>query len=112
MDFMDELKKSGIVPGLGSIKELCRRLGNPQDAFPCIHIAGTNGKGSVLAYLSTVYKTAGYRVGAFSSPAVFNPRETIRVERASWDAVIIKTQKRGFYQILRNKLIQNGGGRD
>ena len=39
-------------------------------------------------------------------------RETIRVERASWDAVIIKTQKRGFYQILRNKLIQNGGGRD
>lgn len=80
LDFMDELKKSGIVPGLGSIKELCRRLGNLQDAFPCIHIAGTNGKGSVLAYLSTVYKTAGYRVGAFSSPAVFNPRETIRVD--------------------------------
>lgn len=80
MDFMDELKKSGIVPGLGSIKELCRRLGNPQDAFPCIHIAGTNGKGSVLAYLSTVYKTAGYRVGAFSSPAVFKSRETIRVD--------------------------------
>ena len=80
MDFMDELKKSGIVPGLSSIKELCRRLGNPQDAFPCIHIAGTNGKGSVLAYLSTVYKTAGYRVGAFSSPAVFKSRETIRVD--------------------------------
>lgn len=80
LDFMDELKKSGIVPGLGSIKELCRRLGNPQDAFPCIHIAGTNGKGSVLAYLSTVYKTAGYRVGAFSSPAVFKSRETIRVD--------------------------------
>ena len=79
LDFMDELKKSGIVPGLGSIKELCRRLGNPQDAFPCIHIAGTNGKGSVLAYLSSVYKTAGYRVGAFSSPAVFKSRETIRV---------------------------------
>ena len=79
LDFMEELKKSGIVPGLGSIKELCRRLGNPQDAFPCIHIAGTNGKGSVLAYLSSVYKTAGYRVGTFSSPAVFNPRETIRV---------------------------------
>lgn len=80
LDFMDELKKSGIVPGLSSIKELCRRLGNPQDAFPCIHIAGTNGKGSVLAYLSTVYKTAGYRVGAFSSPAVFKSRETIRVD--------------------------------
>ena len=80
LDFMDELKTSGIVPGLGSIKELCRRLGNPQDAFPCIHIAGTNGKGSVLAYLSTVYKTAGYRVGAFSSPAVFKSRETIRVD--------------------------------
>ncbi len=80
LDFMDELKKSGIVPGLGSIKELCGRLGNPQDAFPCIHIAGTNGKGSVLAYLSSVYKTAGYRVGAFSSPAVFKPQETIRVD--------------------------------
>ena len=80
LDFMEELKKSGIVPGLGSIKELCRRLGNPQDAFPCIHIAGTNGKGSVLAYLSSVYKTAGYRVGAFSSPAVFKSQETIRVD--------------------------------
>lgn len=79
LDFMEELKQSGIVPGLGSIKELCRRLCNPQDAFPCIHIAGTNGKGSVAAYLSSIYKEAGYRVGTFSSPAVFKPQETIRI---------------------------------
>ncbi|MGN1203505.1 MAG: bifunctional folylpolyglutamate synthase/dihydrofolate synthase [Lachnospiraceae bacterium] len=77
--FMESLKKSGIVPGLNSIRMLCKKLGDPQDKLQFIHIAGTNGKGSVLAYLSTIYRKAGYCVGTFSSPAVFSYYETIRV---------------------------------
>src|SRR5699024_1605350 len=54
--YLTEVTKYGSVPGLDSIRELMRRLGNPQDKLKFIHIAGTNGKGSVLAYLSTILK--------------------------------------------------------
>lgn len=54
--------------GLTTMTELLKRLGNPQDDLKFVHIAGTNGKGSVLAYLSTVLKEAGYKVGRYISP--------------------------------------------
>lgn len=79
LEYIDSLKAYGIVPGLDSIKELCRRLGNPQDALRFVHIAGTNGKGSTLAYVSTVLKCAGYRVGRYISPTIFEYRERIQV---------------------------------
>lgn len=79
MEYVELLGTHGISPGLGSIRELCRRLGNPQDELKFVHIAGTNGKGSVLAYVSTILKCAGYRVGQYSSPAVFEYREKIQV---------------------------------
>ena len=63
MNYMDEISSYGIVPGLDSIRELCRRIGDPQNRLRFIHIAGTNGKGSVLAYVSTICTEAGYRVG-------------------------------------------------
>ena len=62
MEFIESAGKYGIVPGLDSIRELCRRLGNPQDALKFVHIAGTNGKGSVSAYISTVLTACGYRL--------------------------------------------------
>lgn len=69
----------GLRPGLDCIREMLGRLGNPQDDLKFIHIAGTNGKGSVLAYISTVLKEAGYRVGRYSSPAISSYREQIQV---------------------------------
>ena len=63
--YLTEVTRYGSVPGLDSIRELMRRLGNPQDKLKFIHIAGTNGKGSVLAYLSTILKKAGYRTVAW-----------------------------------------------
>ena len=48
MEYMEKVGTYGIVPGLDSIRELCRRLGNPQDELKFVHIAGTNGKGSTL----------------------------------------------------------------
>ncbi|MBR1702417.1 MAG: bifunctional folylpolyglutamate synthase/dihydrofolate synthase [Lachnospiraceae bacterium] len=79
MEYIESLQFCGIVPGLDSIRELCRRLGNPQDTLKFVHIAGTNGKGSVLAYISTVLKVAGYRVGRYISPTIFEYRERIQV---------------------------------
>lgn len=75
LEYIESIQSYGIVPGLDSITELCRRLGDPQDQLKFIHIAGTNGKGSVLAYLSTILKEAGYTVGRYSSPAVLEYRE-------------------------------------
>ena len=57
-----ELKK-GIVLGLENMRELMRRLGDPQDELKYVHVAGTNGKGSVIAYLYSALSGADYRVG-------------------------------------------------
>lgn len=80
LDFIEKITGLGIVPGLDSIKELCRELGNPQDALKFIHIAGTNGKGSTLAFISTILQAAGYRVGRYVSPTIFEYRERIQVD--------------------------------
>lgn len=79
LDYIRSIQSYGIVPGLESITELCRRLGNPQDRLKFVHIAGTNGKGSTLAYISTVLACAGYRVGRYISPVIFDYRERIQV---------------------------------
>ena len=79
MDYIEEMSELGSVPGLESTTKLCRRLGNPQDALFFVHIAGTNGKGSVLAFVYSILKNAGYRVGHYSSPAVYAYREKIQV---------------------------------
>lgn len=67
------------APGLGRIRELLRRLGDPQRALRFIHAAGTNGKGSVCACLASVLEAAGYRVGLNTSPHLERFHERIRV---------------------------------
>lgn len=79
MEYMEELKQYGTVMGLDTMRELCARLADPQDRLQFVHIAGTNGKGSVLAYVSTVLQTAGYRVGRYISPAVTDYRERFQI---------------------------------
>lgn len=79
IEYIENYKGLGIVPGLDSIRELCRRLGDPQKELKFVHIAGTNGKGSVSAYVATVLKCAGYRVGRYISPTIFQYRERIQV---------------------------------
>ena len=78
-EFIDKLGTYGSVLGLDLVRELLRRLGNPQDKCKVIHIAGTNGKGSVLAYVSTVLYKAGYRVGRYLSPVIHEYREKIQI---------------------------------
>lgn len=65
-------------PGLDRIRTLLDALGNPQNAFRCIHVAGTNGKGSVCAMLDSILRSAGYRVGLFTSPYIRRFHERIQ----------------------------------
>lgn len=77
--FIDDTARYGAVLGLDTVTELLARLGNPQDELKFVHIAGTNGKGSTLAYISTILKEAGFRVGRYISPTIFDYRERIQV---------------------------------
>ena len=78
--YLDHVSKYGSVLGLDNMRELLGRLGNPQNDLKFIHISGTNGKGSVLAYLSTILSGAGYRTGRYLSPTLFSYREKIQVD--------------------------------
>ena len=66
-------------PGLERITDFCRKLGNPQRSYFVIHIAGTNGKGSVSNMLASVLQQACYQVGLYTSPHLTDFRERIRV---------------------------------
>ena len=69
----------GSRPGLDRMRILLDRLGNPQDRLKFIHIAGTNGKGSVCAMLSSALVAAGYKTGLFISPYITDFRERIQI---------------------------------
>ena len=78
--YLDGVSKYGSVLGLDSIKGLLEELGNPQKDLTFIHIAGTNGKGSILAYLSTILTQAGYRTGRYLSPTVMEYLERFQID--------------------------------
>ena len=79
IEYIEECGKSGIVPGLDSIRELLRRLGNPQDKLRFIHIAGTNGKGSTRATLSSILRESRIKVGMYISPTICDYLERFRI---------------------------------
>ena len=68
-------RKKGSKLGLKNIKELLRKINNPEKDLKCIHVAGTNGKGSVCAMISSVLQEAGYKVGMYTSPHLSDFRE-------------------------------------
>ena len=86
MDYMEarailsDLPFLEVKPGLERINRLLELLGRPERDLPAIHIAGTNGKGSVAAMLSSILLSAGYRVGRFTSPELVDFRDRITVD--------------------------------
>lgn len=77
---LERYAKFGSVLGLERMEKLMDSFGNPQENLKCIHIAGTNGKGSVSAYIYEVLMAAGYSVGLFTSPYILNFNERIQVD--------------------------------
>ena len=72
-------QRFGVNLGLTRINRLLADLDNPQEQVPIIHVAGTNGKGSVCAYLSSILTEAGYRVGRYTSPHLVHWTERINL---------------------------------
>ena len=79
LEKIHSLDKFGSRPGLERIKRFLDILGNPQDDLKFVHVAGTNGKGSVCALVSSVLTEAGYKTGLFISPFIVNFRERIQI---------------------------------
>lgn len=78
-EYIKKASQYGIVPGLDNISKLCISLGNPQNELDIIHIAGTNGKGSIGAFVEQILIESGKKVGRYVSPAVFDYLEQFRI---------------------------------
>src|SRR5215813_8194269 len=70
---------AALKKDLTNIKKLCELLDNPHQKFKSVHIAGTNGKGSVSHMLAAIFQTAGYKTGLYTSPHLKDFRERINV---------------------------------
>ncbi|MBE7047964.1 MAG: bifunctional folylpolyglutamate synthase/dihydrofolate synthase [Ruminococcaceae bacterium] len=79
IQYLHVCSRLGSRPGLDSIREILFRLDNPEKSLRFIHIAGTNGKGSIGCYITEMLGAAGYCVGFYTSPAVYSPCEIMRI---------------------------------
>ncbi len=79
LPMFSKIGSGAIKKGLDNIVHLSESLGNPENEFKCIHIAGTNGKGSVSHMLAAILQTAGYKTGLYTSPHLIDFRERIKI---------------------------------
>lgn len=86
------------APGLEHIIEMCSRLGNPQNSYPTVHIAGTNGKGSTSNMLAAHFAHKGLKVGLYTSPHIVDFRERMRVVTKEGRTLISREQVWDFLQ--------------
>lgn len=88
------LRRFGIKLGLSTIESILAGLGNPQNQYSSIHIAGTNGKGSVASFFASILQEAGFRVGLYTSPHLvrFNERISVNREQISDQEVVAAYQ--------------------
>ena len=104
MPTFQEEGATAYKPGLERIAAFCRHLGNPQRNFFTVHVAGTNGKGSVSHIIAAVLQQAGYRTGLFTSPHLHDFRERIRVD----GEMIPKQKVVNFVDKHREKMTELG----
>jgi len=94
LEAMFGLRRFGIKLGLGTIQNILNGLDNPQNRFRAVHIAGTNGKGSVASTLASILQTAGFKVGLYTSPHLVHFNERIRINnRNISDALTVELYK-------------------
>ena len=79
LDYVNSFLRFGIQPGLERVKLLLEMLGNLQNDLKFVHVAGTNGKGSTCAFLSSILKVSGLKVGLFTSPFIVDFRERFQI---------------------------------
>ena len=79
MEYMEKMGLRGSILGLGPVRMLLERLHNPQDKLPVIHVAGTNGKGSICTFLEAMYMAEGKKVGRYISPTIHTYLERFQI---------------------------------
>lgn len=104
LSYLYNLERFGIKLDLSNTISLSKRLGNPQLKFPSIHIAGSNGKGSVAAMLESILSASGYKTGLYTSPHLVDFRERIRIGE-EW---IDKSFMFEFVNGLKEEIDKNG----
>ena len=80
-DYLYAMKAGGVKFGIDRMRRLTAALGHPEQGYPVIHVAGTNGKGSVAAMLEAIFRTAGWRTGLYTSPHLVKLGERVQVDR-------------------------------
>lgn len=108
MDFIHGTHKFGSKLGLDTIRQLLELMDNPHKKLKFVHVAGTNGKGSTVAFTSSILRQAGYRVGVYTSPSIqrFSERIRINEEEISEDAIATIA---GDIKYRIDLLLKNGG---
>lgn len=99
--------QKGSVFGTDAIKLLLNEMGDPQASLKVIHVAGTNGKGSIISYISSILIEAGYKVGTYNSPSVFEYLEMIRI---NGEYISTEDYAKGISRIaaIYEKLVSDG----
>ena len=105
LDYLNSLQMHTIKLGLTAMRSLLAKLGNPDRKLKIIHVAGTNGKGSVCAMLSAILAEAGYRVGVYTSPHLFSVRERFRIDNHYISEAEFAQQINTIVQALGNDAI-------
>lgn len=108
VDFLLERKTRGVVLGLDRMRRFVAALGDPHLAVPCIHIAGTNGKGSVAAIIEAVLRAAGWRTGLCTSPHLVRLGERVQVDRQSLTPEDITAHVRALAPVVRKIEAEHG----
>jgi dihydrofolate synthase/folylpolyglutamate synthase len=104
--YLSGLLQFGIRLDRERFVELLRRVGNPHQQLRCIHVAGTNGKGSTTTFIASILQAAGYSVGAYLSPYVFDLRERIQMN----GAMIPKADFARWVETLRTPIEEIAAG--
>ena len=101
------LNRFGIKPGLDTIRELTRAMGDPQLTYRCLIVAGTNGKGSVVAMVDAALRSAGYRVGRYTSPHLRSVTERFVVDNTAISESVLRREAASV-QAHSERLVASG----
>jgi dihydrofolate synthase / folylpolyglutamate synthase len=110
-DYLFGLKASGIKFGVDRMRILAALIGHPERAVPCVHVAGTNGKGSVAAMIESILRASGLRTGLYTSPHLVRLGERVQVDRKLLSEEEIASYTREL-QPIADRIADEGGTDD
>ena len=108
IQFLDNLTRFGIKLGLEPIKGLLVELGNPQERYKSIQVAGTNGKGSTASFIASILTESGYKVGLYTSPHLLEPTERITLSRKPISQRKFSSLITNLIPVIEKRVVETG----